>query len=67
MIIYLKAPAVDGKANRALKEFLSETFSIPKEDIQIIKGLKSPLKTINIYRVSTYSILEKRGIIPRFS
>ena len=46
--VYLCAPAVDGKANQALIEFLAEHFSIKKSQIEIIKGLKSRHKVINI-------------------
>ena len=46
--IYLNAPAVDGKANKVLIEFLTEHFSVKKNTIHIIKGLKSRYKTINI-------------------
>jgi len=46
--IYLTAPAVEGKANRALIEFLAEHFGVKKAQISIIKGLQTRRKTINI-------------------
>lgn len=46
--VYLTAPAVDGKANKALIDFLSDHFDTSKSRIEIIKGLKSRIKTINI-------------------
>lgn len=46
--VRLTAPAVDGKANKALIGFLAEHFRVPKRQIEIIKGLKSRHKTINI-------------------
>ena len=46
--VYLTAPAVDGKANRALVEFLADHFNVKKSQIEIIKGLQSRQKTINI-------------------
>ena len=49
--IYLTAPAVDGKANRDLILFLAEHFQVKKEQIEIIKGLKSRKKTINIHPI----------------
>ena len=45
---YVTAPAVDGKANKALVELLAEEFKVRKSQISIIKGLKSRHKTINI-------------------
>jgi uncharacterized protein (TIGR00251 family) len=49
--IYLTAPAVDGKANKALVDFLSSYYKITKNSISIIKGLKTRYKTINIERL----------------
>lgn len=46
--VYLTAPPVDGKANEALIVFLAEHFQVKQRDIQIIKGLKSRQKTVNI-------------------
>ena len=44
--IKITAQPVDGKANKALIEFLSKTFKIPKTSISIIKGETSKEKTI---------------------
>ena len=49
--VYLTAPPVDGKANEALIEFLSDHFDVPKREIEIIKGLKSRHKIIKIENV----------------
>lgn len=46
--VYLTAPAVEGKANKALLACLAEHFGVRKSQIEIIKGLKSRDKTINI-------------------
>ena len=46
--IYLKAPAIDGKANKSLIALLAEHFDVRKGQIEIIKGLKLKRKTINI-------------------
>ena len=46
--IYLKAPAIDGKANLALISFLADEFHVKPQNIQIIKGLKSRNKIVNI-------------------
>lgn len=50
--VYLTSPAVEGKANKALIEFLSEHYGVPKSRIEIIKGLKSRHKIININDIS---------------
>ena len=47
--VYLNAPPVDGKANEALVDVLAEHFDIRPSQIEIIKGLKSRYKVINIH------------------
>ena len=46
--VYLTAPAVEGKANKALLQVLAEYFGVKRRCIEIIKGLKSRDKTISI-------------------
>jgi len=49
--VYLTAPAVEGKANKALIKFLAEEFDISKSKITITKGLKSRNKTVTIDKI----------------
>ena len=46
--VYLTAPAVEGKANQALIEFLAEHFKVKKNSISIIRGLTSREKVVEI-------------------
>lgn len=46
--IKLKAPPVDGEANKELIEFLAKEWDISRNSIQIIKGERSKNKTIKI-------------------
>ena len=46
--VYLNAPAVEGKANAALIKFLAVHYGVKTSQIEIIKGLKSRHKVINI-------------------
>ena len=46
--IYLAAPAVEGKANSALVEFLAEHFKVRKGTINIVKGARSREKIVEI-------------------
>lgn len=46
---YLNAPAVEGKANKALVKALADYFSVKKSRINIIKGEKSRNKVVEIY------------------
>lgn len=44
--IKITAQPIEGKANKALIEFLSKKFKIPKTSIKILKGETSKEKTI---------------------
>jgi uncharacterized protein (TIGR00251 family) len=46
--IAIKAPAIDNKANNALIEFLSEHYQVKKSQVEIVKGLKSNNKLVQI-------------------
>jgi len=46
--IKLTAPPFEGKANKALKEFLAKRLGLPKKNIEIISGTKSRLKSVRI-------------------
>lgn len=46
--IYITAPAIQGKANQALIEFLANHFQISKNQARILKGMKSKNKIIEI-------------------
>ena len=46
--IKLRAPAVEGKANTALRRFLAEKLSIPQRAIALERGERSRDKVIRI-------------------
>ncbi|OGH85395.1 MAG: YggU family protein [Candidatus Magasanikbacteria bacterium RIFOXYB2_FULL_38_10] len=48
--IKITAPALEGKANAKLIEFLSGEYGVSKSQIEITKGAKSNIKTIKISR-----------------
>lgn len=50
--IALKAPAVDGKANKGLIDFLSVFFDIKKRDISILSGETAREKKICFQNVN---------------
>lgn len=49
--IKITAQPVEGKANKALIEFLSKTFKVPKTSVEIVKGDTSKEKTV-LFRIS---------------
>jgi len=46
--VKIMAPATDGKANKAIIDFLSKTLKFPKSKIKIVTGEKSSMKEILI-------------------
>ena len=44
--VKITAQPIEGKANKALIEFLSKTFKIPKTSVEILKGESSKEKKI---------------------
>ncbi len=51
--VYVNAPPVKGKANKALVKLLAGHFKIKKVDIKIVKGEKSKFKTLEITEVKS--------------
>ena len=50
--IQLKAPPVEGAANKALIEFLAKKLKVPKAAIRIESGELSRLKRVNVEGVN---------------
>lgn len=48
--IKIKQKPIEGKANKAIVEYLSDLLSCPKSKIKIVNGEKSCLKTILILK-----------------
>lgn len=56
--IRLIAPPIEGRANEALIEFLSETFNIRRSNVEIVRGAKSPRKVIRLRGKNALQIAE---------
>lgn len=54
--IQLKAPPVDGAANKALIAFLSEVFDVPRSAIRIELGASGRTKRVEVAGVSDEEI-----------
>ena len=57
--VKVTAQPIENKANKALVEFLSKTFKVPKTSIEIVKGDTSKEKTV-LFKVTDE---EKRNFI----
>ncbi len=53
--VYVKAQAIDNKANKALIDVLSEFLNLKKIFIKIIKGQKSRNKIVEVKQVAKTS------------
>ncbi len=59
--IKLQAPAIEGKANTALRRFLAEKLSIPQRAIVLERGERSRDKVIRVDDLSEQDI--RRGLL----
>lgn len=48
LLVYVREPAQEGKANRAVVELLAKYFGVPKSSVQLVSGHKSRLKHFEI-------------------
>ncbi len=48
LVVRVKTPPVEGKANERLIELLSQHFKVPKSCISIIRGHKSRKKLVHV-------------------
>jgi uncharacterized protein len=55
--VRLRAPAVEGRANEALVEFLAQLLITPKSAVRILSGERSRTKRVEIRGVSRQQIL----------
>jgi hypothetical protein len=55
--VRLRAPAVEGRANEALVEFLAKLLKRPRSAVRILSGERSRTKRIEINGVTQQQIL----------
>lgn len=48
LLVYLKSPPTDGKANAELISLLAKAFGVTKADVRIKSGLSSRTKRVEI-------------------
>jgi uncharacterized protein (TIGR00251 family) len=57
--VHVTAPPVDGAANTALVALLAQCLTVPKRDIQIVRGTAGRSKIVEITGISTETIEKK--------
>jgi uncharacterized protein (TIGR00251 family) len=60
--IRIKAPPVEGKANRALVEFLAETLSVRRRDVELVRGDTGRHKQILVRGLKPETVRQRLGI-----
>ena len=55
--VRLRAPAIEGRANEALIEFLAQLLKTPKSAVRILSGERSRTKRLEIRGVTAQQIL----------
>ena len=48
LVVYVREPAVDGKANTALLKLLADYFDTPKTSLQIVRGATAKTKLVEL-------------------
>ena len=61
--VKITAQPIENKANKALIEFLSKNFKVPKSSIEIVKGETSKEKTILFKNISSNKMVEIKSIL----
>ncbi len=52
LVVAVKAPAIENKANKAVVELLAKELNLPKKEINIKVGFKSKYKSVIINNIS---------------
>ena len=48
LIVEVKAPPKEGKANEELREVLAEHFGVPKSAVKIVSGHRARVKVVEV-------------------
>ena len=57
--VKLTAPPVEGKANKALVQFLAKELGMARRDVEIISGKRSRVKSIRIHGLSPEDVMRR--------
>ena len=60
--VFIKAPPVDNKANRALVKFLAEKLNVKTRDLEIVSGQTSRLKTLTVTGLKPGGVASRLGL-----
>jgi uncharacterized protein (TIGR00251 family) len=61
IVIRLKAPPVDGKANAALTAFIAKAAGVPRSRVEIVKGATAREKVVRVEGASEADLRRALG------
>ena len=62
IVIRLKAPPVDGKANAALTAFIAKAAGVPRSRVEIVKGASSREKAVRVTGIAEADLRRALGV-----
>jgi uncharacterized protein len=62
IVIRLKAPPVDGKANAALTAFIAKAAGVPRSRVEIVKGATAREKAVRVEGVAEADLRRALGV-----
>lgn len=48
LLVYVREPSLEGKANKAVIELLAKYYEVPKSQVEIVGGHTSKHKIVNV-------------------
>ncbi len=64
LVVRVTAPAVDGRANRALVDALAEAFAVRKRAVTIVTGANSRTKLVEVAGVDQAAVAALLDAVP---
>jgi uncharacterized protein len=62
IVIRLKAPPVDGKANAALIEFIANAANLPRSRVEIVRGATAREKVVRVAGIAENDLRRALGV-----
>ncbi|MBI3964388.1 MAG: DUF167 domain-containing protein [Chloroflexi bacterium] len=59
--VSVRAPALEGRANRAVEELLAKTLGIPRSRVRIIRGESARQKVVEVETLDAEECLRRIG------
>ena len=59
--VKIHAPALEGRANDALLDFLAQRLGVPRRDVSLVRGDKSRKKVVRIENLDEAAVRQQLG------